>query len=128
VFAALWRLGRWPTLLLIAIGFFAAVYRYGPNVDNRWRDCLPGAVLGVALWLAVSGGFRIYLGTVGAPGAQFTPTDEAIAILGQVVGAVVAAVVWTFLSSLALLIGGELNSEIALARGRVGPPTEEHPR
>jgi membrane protein len=119
-FAALWQLMRWPVLLLIGVGFFAAVYRFGPNVDNRWRDCLPGAVLGMGLWLAVSAGFRLYLGTVGAPGAQFAPTDEAVALLGQVVGAVVAAVLWTFLSSISLLVGGELNSEVAAARGKVG--------
>jgi uncharacterized BrkB/YihY/UPF0761 family membrane protein len=33
---------------------------------------------------------------------------------------VVAAVLWTFLSSLALLVGGELNSELTAARGKVG--------
>jgi membrane protein len=128
-FAATWRLARWPVLLLIGVGFFATVYRFGPHVHNRWRDCLPGAVLGMALWLAVSGGFRVYLGTVGEPGAQFAPTDEAVVLLGQVVGAVVAAVLWTFLSSISLLVGGELNSELAIARGKVGPdrPPQERP-
>lgn len=119
-FEQLWFLARWPTLLLIGVGFFATVYRFGPHVRNRWRDCLPGAVLGLVLWLSVSAGFRLYLGTVGAPGAQFAPTDEAVALLGQVVGAVVAAVLWIFLSSISLLAGGELNSEIAAARGKVG--------
>jgi membrane protein len=120
LFATVWQLARLPTVFLIAVGFFAVVYKVGPNVPNRWRDCLPGAFVGVALWLAVSLGFRVYLGTVGAPGDQFAPTDEAVALLGQVVGAVVAAVLWTFLSSLALLVGGELNSELTAARGKVG--------
>lgn len=126
-FAAAWRLARWPTLLLIGIGFFATVYRFGPHVRNSWAECLPGAILGMALWLAVSAAFRLYLSTVGAPGAQFAPTDEAVALLGQVVGAVVAAVLWTFLSSISLLVGGELNSEIAGARGKVEPAGEAVP-
>jgi membrane protein len=121
-FAAVWRSARWPTLLLIAVGFFATVYRFGPHIENRWWDCLPGAVLGVGLWLAASAGFRVYLGTVGTPGSQFTAGDDALGVLGQAVGAVVAAVVWTFLSGFSLLIGGELNSEISRARGKVGGP------
>lgn len=124
----LWRIARWPAFALVAVGFFATVYRVGPNVAHRWRDGLPGAVLGVGLWLAASVGFRTYLETVGTPGAQFAPTEEGVAILGQVVGAVVAAVLWTFLSGISLLVGGELNSEIriarrgegAAARGKVG--------
>jgi membrane protein len=125
--AFLWGLARWPVLVAVAIAFFAAVYRFGPNVRNRWVDSLPGAALGVVLWVAVSVGLRVYLATVGEPGAQFAPEDEAVALLGQVVGAVVAAVLWTFLSSLALIVGGELNSEIHRARGTLGATDQEVP-
>jgi membrane protein len=122
-FATLWRLVRWPVIFTMAVGFFTAVYRLGPNVRNRVRDCVPGALLGVSLWLLVTAGFRLYLATVGAPGDQFAgDQDETVALLGQAVGAIVAAILWTYLSSVALLVGGELNSEIAKARGRTPPP------
>jgi membrane protein len=121
-FAVLWQLLRWPVIFGVAVGFFTAVYRFGPNVDNRMRDSLPGALLGVSLWLLVSFGFRLYLATVGGPGDQFIgDEDETVALLGQAVGAIVAAILWTFLSSVALLVGGELNAELAAARGRTGP-------
>lgn len=121
LFAGAWAVARWPVVFAIAVGFFMFVYRYGPNVANRWRDCLPGALLGVTLWLLASIGFRIYLATVGQPGARFLPPEEEqVAVLGQVVGAVVATILWIYLSGLALLVGGELNSEIVTARDDAG--------
>jgi membrane protein len=118
LFARMWSIARWPMVFAIAVAFFTFVYRYGPNLDNRWRDCVPGAVLGVTLWLLAAVGFRIYLATFGEPGAQFVTGDEEqqVAVLGQVVGAIVAAILWVYLSGLALLVGGELNSEVTRAR------------
>lgn len=118
-FAFAWQVGRWPVIFLIAVGFFAAVYRFGPSCATSWRSSLPGAIVGVVLWLLVSFGFRLYLEAFGGPGARFAVADEAAALLG-VVGAIVAAVLWTFLSGVALLIGGEFNSEWARTRGADG--------
>ena len=114
-FAATWAVGRWPLLFLVAVWAFAAVYRFGPNVRNRWRDCVPGALLGVTLWLLASAGLRVYLRTAGDPTARFAAGEEAGALLA-VVGALVGVLLWVFLSSVALLVGGELNAEIAAAR------------
>jgi membrane protein len=123
-FALVWGLLRWPVIFAVAVGFFTAVYLFGPNVRNRVRECLPGALLGVSLWLLVTVGFRLYLATVGAPGDAFlSEEDETVALLGQAVGAIVAAILWTYLSSVALLVGGELNSEITKARSAAPPPT-----
>lgn len=111
-FTVAWQLGRWPLVMAVVVGFFATVYRFGPNVRNTWSQCLPGALLGVFLWLLSSLGFRIYLATAGSPVGRFEAGAEAAALLG-VVGAIVAAMLWIYLSSVALLIGGELNSVLA---------------
>lgn len=126
VFAVAWQVARLPVLLVIAVAFFGAVYRFAPNVRHRFHHGLPGAVLAVGLWLAVSAGLRVYLATVGGPGPGLAGASETVAFLGQVVGALAAAVLWVFLSSLSLLIGGELNAEIARARG--GPRARPAPR
>lgn len=112
LFGGAWALARWPVVLVVAAAFFAAVYRFGPNVRNTWRDCLPGAVLAVILWLLVSIGFRVYLATAGSPVGRFEAGEEAAALLG-VIGALAAAMLWTYLTSVALLVGGELNSVLA---------------
>ena len=45
------KLVRWPLLLAILLAVIAALYRYGPNVRQTWRQCLPGAALAVLLWV-----------------------------------------------------------------------------
>lgn len=115
-FAILWAVGRWPLLVVFVVGFLTLLYRVGPHVDNRLRDCLPGAVLGVVLWILVSVGFRVYLEVGGPQAPQFGDEEEALRMAGRVVGAVVAAVLWIYLSGVTMLVGGELNAELALIR------------
>jgi uncharacterized BrkB/YihY/UPF0761 family membrane protein len=42
--------------------------------------------------------------------------DARVVIIGQAVGAVVATVLWTYFSSVAILVGNELNAELARLR------------
>lgn len=117
VFAFVWAVGRWPVLVALLVAFLAWLYRLGPHVDNRWRECIPGAVLGVVLWIVASVGFRIYLEVGGGPQTpQFADEEEALRLAGRLLGAVVAGVLWIYLSSIAILVGGELNAEIGHMR------------
>src|SRR4029453_1320046 len=56
-----WYLGRWPAVLLVLVGFLVCLYRFAPTVRHSWRHLLPGAVLGVALWILAAVAFRVYL-------------------------------------------------------------------
>lgn len=111
-FELAWSVGRWPLLLVIVVAFLACVYRYGPAVDHHWRDCVPGAVLGVVLWLLASAAFRLYLQVGGGETATFIPENAAVALVARVVGAMVATILWTYLTGFAILVGGELNAEL----------------
>jgi uncharacterized BrkB/YihY/UPF0761 family membrane protein len=42
--------------------------------------------------------------------------DAKVVVIGQAVGAVVATVLWTYFSSVAILAGNELNAELARQR------------
>jgi membrane protein len=122
--ALAWSLARWPALLLILIGFLTCLHRFSPNVEHSWRDCVPGAALGVILWVVAAAGFRIYLGLGGGVTRGVALQDETVAVIGRAVGAVVATVLWTYFSSMAILIGGELNAELARGRRRMRDPGE----
>ncbi len=111
-FEVAWSVGRWPLLLVIVVAFLACVYRFGPAVEHRWRDCVPGAVLGVVLWLLSSIAFRLYLQAGGGEAATFIPENAAVALVARVVGAMVATILWTYLTGFAILVGGELNAEL----------------
>jgi membrane protein len=112
-----WRLGRWPVVVVAAASYLAWVYHVGPNARTRWRECLPGALLGTAGTLLIATGFRYYLELAG-PGAPVTgDPGEAVQIASQTVGAILAAMLWLWLTSMAVLTGGVLNAELARSRG-----------
>lgn len=112
-----WVVGRWPLLLVILIGFLVILYRFGPSCRPAWRACVPGAVVALGAWILVALGFRFYLAVGGRPGAGVGTEEEAIALVGRAVAAVVATMLWAFLSSIAILLGGQVNAVLARSRG-----------
>ena len=111
-----WTLARWPMLLIVLVGFLLCLYRFAPSVKHPWRQCLPGAVLGVLLWVLAAVAFRVYLATGRGAPTGVVVNDEKVVIIGRAVGAVVATVLWTYFSSMAILLGNELNAELARLR------------
>jgi membrane protein len=107
-----WEILRWPLLFVIMVGILVGLYRYSPNVQHRWRQCVPGAVVGVLLWIGAAVAFRAYLALgAGAP-TGVAATDPEIKLIGQAVGASIGTGVWIYFSSLAVLIGAEVNAEL----------------
>lgn len=115
-FEATWLVLRWPLFIILAAAFVAVVYLAGPNVDNRLRHCLPGAIFAVVAWVVASLALRLYLAAGGGDTVAFAPEDQAVALVGRVIGTVVAALLWTFVTGLAILLGGELNAELERTR------------
>jgi membrane protein len=100
--ARTWNVVRWPAALAVAMFVFAYMYYVIPDVKQRsFRAVLPGAGLGVLLWLGASYGFSQYISQVANVGA----------IYGTFAGAIVL-VAWLWLTHVVLLFGAELNAEI----------------
>ena len=112
VYTAAWAVIRWPLLLAIVVTFLVCLYRFSPNVRHSWRECVPGAILGALLWICAAVVFRVSaaLGLGGTSGVA--ADDPAVQIIGQSVNAVVATVLWAYLASIAILIGGEFNATL----------------
>ena len=80
----------------------------------RWRLLSFGAVTAIVIWLAASGAFAFYVGTFGS----YNKTWGSLA-------AVVIMLTWLWLSSVALLLGAEINAEAERTRElRRGEPAE----
>lgn len=124
LFTLAWSAGRWPLMGLILTAFLLAVYRFVPCRRIGWRRSLPGALVAMAAWLLVAVGFRIALDTGLRPGEGAVLQNESTAAVARMVVALLATVLWVFLSSIAVLFGGEINAAIhreRVARGASAP-------
>jgi membrane protein len=113
VFGWIWWSAQWPILLVGLLAAFATLLYLGPNVDRRrWSFLSIGTAVAVAVWLAVSGLFALYTSQFGS----YNKTWGSLA-------AVIVMLTWLWLTSLALLFGGELNAEAERTRAfRGGEP------
>jgi membrane protein len=96
-----WLYLRWPLTFALATTGIAIVFYYAPDADQDWVWITPGSILTTILWILFSMGFRVYVTSVGDYAATY----------GALAGAAIL-LLWLYFSGLALLIGGELNSEI----------------
>jgi membrane protein len=101
LFTIVWKIVQWPIALLFVLTTFNLVYNFAPNIPGPARRWItPGAFVGVGLWLLVSFGFRLYLGFF-----------DSYSVTYGSLGAVIILMLWFYLSGVAILIGGEVNSE-----------------
>jgi membrane protein len=116
-FQLAWATARWLVVLVAAIAYMAWVYRIGPNVQNAWRDCVPGAILAAVGTLLITIAFRAYLELAGPAVPAVGDPGAAVQVVSQTIGAVLAAVLWIWLVSCAVLTGGVFNAELDRSRG-----------
>jgi membrane protein len=96
-----WTPFRWIAALALVTASFAAIYKYGPcRAQARQRWVWLGAVFASLLWLA---GSLVYSTFV-------TRLTDFEAVYGQL-GAAIGFMVWVWFSSMAILLGAELNAE-----------------
>ena len=112
-----WSVTKWPLLALVAMTLLSLLFWIAPNVRQpRFRWLTPGGGLALLAWVLASFGFGLYV-------ANFGSYDVTYGSLG----AVIAFLVWLYLSNCALMLGVQVNAE--LQRGRaiqagVEDPTE----
>jgi membrane protein len=97
----LWVTIRWSIALAFLLLTLDILYYAAPRVPHRWQWLSPGALLAIPTWLGVSKIFSLYVSRFG----RYEATYGALAT-------VILLMLWFYLSSLVLLIGGELNSQI----------------
>ena len=108
-----WTYGRVPLVLLVAVAWLSWLYLVGPNVDNTVRECLPGALVGALGLLALTVGFRSYLAVAGPGGPGIEDGPAAVLAAAQFLAAALASLVYTWLASTLVLLGGVVNAEWA---------------
>src|SRR3954449_8978614 len=99
---ALFRIGRWPLLVVMMLFGLAVLYRFGPSRRSpQWRWLSVGSVFATLTWLAGSALLSFYL-------ANYANYDSTYGSLGAAIG----LMIWMWMSTIVVLLGAELNSEI----------------
>lgn len=102
---------EWLVLILVLLFWFSLLYRFAPSLANkRWQWSMPGAFVAAALWVSATLGARVY----------FERIDNYDVSFGRLSG-VAMLLLWLYVTNGAILIGGEINSEIEKAADRRQP-------
>jgi len=102
LFVLLWPYIHWTVAAAFTILAIEALYFLAPNLKQRFRATLPGAVVAVSCWIGLSYLLGIYFRHFG----NFNKTYGTL-------GAAVALMVWLYWTGFAMLVGAELNQELA---------------
>ncbi len=93
---------RWPVLLALVMASLAAIYRYAPCRERaRWRWVSWGAGIATVLWLGGSALFSLYV-------SSFASYEKSYGSLG----AVVALLIWLYVTCFVVLLGAAINAEM----------------
>ena len=99
---ALLTLLRWPILYLVVLFGLACLYRYGPSrTTPQWRWVTWGSAIAGGIWLVGSLLLSWYV-------ANFANYNATYGSLGAVIG----FMIWIWLSTIVVLLGGEINAEM----------------
>lgn len=93
---------RWPALLVIMSVLIALLYRFAPyRRSAKWQWLSYGTLFATVMWLLGSGGLSLYV-------RYFSTFSDLYGPLG----AVVALMLWFWLSAFVVLFGAEVNCEM----------------
>jgi membrane protein len=116
VFEWSWKILQWPAVFALVSLAIAMVYYFAPDAKQSFIWITPGSVLATLLWLIISLGFKFYV-------TNFTSYNATYGAIGGVI----VLMLWFYVSSLAILVGAELNAEIEHASPYGKDPGEKEP-
>jgi membrane protein len=114
LFVLLWPYIHWTIAAGFTILAVEMLYFFAPNVKQRFLATLPGAILAVGCWIGLS----YLLGFYFRHFANFNKTYGTL-------GAAIALMVWLYWTGFAMLVGAELNAELAKTT-KAGKLEEKH--
>lgn len=101
-----WGIAKWPVLAFLVMCIVALLYYATPNVQQpKFRWISVGAAVAIVIWVLASVAFAFYV-------ANFGSYDKTY---GSLAG-VIVALLWLWITNIALLFGAEVDSE--MERGR----------
>ena len=111
-----WDIIRYLVSLCGMAFTFAALYHFTPCRRLTWKEVLPGAIVSTLGWLISSLGFAYYVNGF----------SNYSSIYGGI-GAVIVLMLWLYITSVIILLGGEVNALLAFEKeGKVKPKCKKY--
>lgn len=98
-FVIIWSFLRYGIPLIVMLITFSLIYKYLPNKKLKFMDVIIGAVFSTVGWVSISILFSFYVN-------NFANYEK---VYGSI-GGVIALIIWLNISTLIILLGGELIS------------------
>jgi membrane protein len=101
-----WNIAKWPVMILVVITILSLLYYATPNVKQpKFKWFTMGGLVALVIWVVASVAFAFYVSNFGS----YNKTYGSLA-------AVIAFLVWLWITNCAVLLGAQFNAE--LERGR----------
>lgn len=95
----------WFTIFMMVLASFALMFAAGPDVKQAHRWVTPGSVFGASIFMLTTYGFQLYVKNL----AHYDVTYGSL-------GGVMILMFWLYISSLVLLVAGQVNKICYKAR------------
>lgn len=102
IFMHIWRYARYAISIATLMFVLATLYYILPNKRLRIPEVLPGTLCSSALWIIISVGFSFYVNNY----------NNYSGLYGSI-GGIIILLIWLYLSSMIILLGGELNAVLS---------------
>ncbi len=89
----------YATLFVVITFLIAVIYKFVPNVKIAFASVIKGAATATLLWVVTSYGFSVYVNNF----ARYH------LLYGSIAG-IIILITWVYITSMVLLLGGEINS------------------
>jgi len=111
-----WDIIRYLVTLCGMVFVFASLYHFTPCRRLTWGEVIPGATFTTLGWLLSSLGFAYYVNNF----------NNYSSVYGGI-GAVIVLMLWLYITSLIILLGGEINAQLAFEReGKEKPKCKKY--
>lgn len=100
-----WDIIRYLVTLCGMTFIFASLYHFTPCRRMTWKEVMPGATFSTLGWLLSSLGFAYYVNNF----------NNYSSVYGGI-GGVIVLMLWLYITSIIILLGGEVNALLAFQR------------
>jgi len=109
-FEWIWNVLKYAIPIAAMIGAFTLLYWIVPSRRLRLKEALPGALFATFGWIATSLVFQFYMNNFG----NYSKTYGSL-------GGVIMLLIWLYISSILIMLGGEINATLASAQSNIPP-------